>query len=133
MRMFRLERQGSSPDRLRLIAPDGLTDADFEDLAVQVGAQPLRVQKVGFVSARRAERTEAVETRWNGKESSDIAAPGDFIVTNMSPERAVLRDKAGKANTYVIRAEKFLQLYESGHGETDFGRVYRARGVVSAL
>ncbi len=74
-----------------------------------------------------------VETRWNGKETTNTARPGDFIVTNLSPQRQPLRDREGHMNVYVIAADKFPALYEPTSETSEHGAIYRAKGVVSAL
>jgi hypothetical protein len=85
------------------------------------------------VAARKAARSETVETRWNGKETSNTARPGDFIVTNLSPRCEPLRDSEGCLNVYVILPEKLAALYERTSETIGHGEIYRAKGVVSAL
>ena len=69
--------------------------------------KPLRARKIGYVAARKADKRETVETRWNGKETTNTAKPGDYIATNLTPKRQPLRDAAGELNTYVISAAAF--------------------------
>jgi hypothetical protein len=101
--------------------------------AAELAETPVRARKIGYVAARKATDDEVVETRWNGKETTNTARKGDFIVTNLTPERQVLRDADGHANTYVIAADKFPDLYKPTPEKNEFGAVYRAKGVVSAL
>ena len=122
-----------SPQGDHLEADAVLTPADFESLAAELGRRPLRARKVGYVAARRAQKSEVVETRWNGKETTNTARVGDYIVTNLSPERIPLHDGDSHMNVYVIVAERFADLYEPASGESDHGTVHRAKGVVSAL
>lgn len=117
----------------RLEADDVLSPAEFERLAADLGRAPLRARKTGFVAARKAAAPEAVETRWNGKETSNTAQPGDWIVTNLSPDRVPLRDADGHKNVYVIAGDRFPALYEPTGEETAHGPVHRAKGVVTAL
>lgn len=131
--MFSLEPRGGGPERARLIANDQLTPADFAAIAESIKTPPMRARKAGFVSARQATRTERIVTHWNGEETANTAEPGDFIATNLSPERAILRDANGNANTYVIRAGRFAELYEPVTSLIEHGQVYRARGIVEAL
>jgi len=131
--LFNIESKGIFGRRRRLVARDRLSKADFRSVAKELDASPFPARKIGFVAARRAPREEIVETRWNNKETRNTAAPGDWIVTNLSPRKEVLRDKAGHANTYVIRADKFPQLYEPDVGETEFGQIYKPNGVVEAI
>ena len=131
--MFTLQRTGKGRTALRLLAPEGLTTEDFDQLAIALGVIARRARKVGFVAARRAAAHESVLTEWNGTETTNTAEHGDYIVANLSPERAILRDAAGKPNVYVILAAKFPDLYERDIGRTEFGDVFRAKGVVEAL
>jgi hypothetical protein len=85
------------------------------------------------VAVRPAKAGEVVETQWNGKETQNTAAHGDWIATNLSPDREVLRDSAGQANTYVIHPEKFASLFDRHVGNTEFGAIYKPKGTVQAL
>jgi hypothetical protein len=110
-----------------------LTPADFTRIAAELGQTPIRARKIGYVAAREATATETVETHWNGKETTNTARKGDFIVTNLTPQRLPLRDAEGRENTYVIAADKFAGLYAPTSERNEFGAIYRAKGVVSAL
>ena len=131
--MFSLEPHGGGPGQARLVARDQLTPADFAAIATGLNTLPVRARKAGFITAREATRPERIVTRWNGEETANTAEPGDFIATNLSPERAILRDAGGNANIYVIRAARFPELYEPVASLIEHGRVYRARGIVEAL
>ena len=128
--MFKIDRTARGD---RLEADAVLTPSDFQSIAKTLGHPPLRARKIGYVAARRAEKSEVVETRWNGKETTNTARVGDFIVTNLSPKCQPLRDGDGHMNVYLIAAERFPQLYEPAEGKSEHGAVYRAMGVVSAL
>jgi hypothetical protein len=117
----------------RLEADAVLTPEDFRTIAGRLGGEILRARKIGFVAARQATQSEAVETRWNGKETTNTARVGDWIVTNLSPQRQPLRDGEGLMNVYVILAERFADLYEPASGESEHGAVHRAKSVVSAI
>lgn len=117
----------------RLEADEVLSPPDFERLAAELGRPPLRARKTGFVAARKAAASEAVETRWNGKETTNTAHPGDWIVTNLSPDRVPLRDADGHMNVYVIVADRFPALYEPTGETTPHGTVHRAKGAITAL
>jgi hypothetical protein len=110
-----------------------LTPDDFARIAEELGETPVRARKIGYVAARKATKRERVETRWNGKETVNTAQPGDFIVTNLSPQREPLRDRERRMNVYVIAAGKFPDLYEPTSERSKEGAVYRAKGIVSAL
>lgn len=129
--MFEIDRSAGAQPRLRSTAP--LTSEDFEQVARQLGAATFKARKVGYVAAVASERTQDVETMWNGSETRNVARPGDWIVTNMTGQRQVMRDGGGQPNTYVIKAETFPKLYEAAEGENEFGQVYKAKGVVDAL
>jgi hypothetical protein len=130
---FRIIRKSRRRDDVHLRAGDILTPADFENIVRELGGRTLQARKIGYVAAREAAKTELIETRWNGKETANTARPGDWIVTNLSPQCEVLRDRNGHENTYVIAADRFSELYERASGSTPFGPAYRARGVVSAI
>jgi hypothetical protein len=119
--------------KARLKADAGLTADDFARIAAELGQQPVRARKIGYVAARRAARPEQVETYADGKETTNTAKPGDFIVTNLSPQREPLRDRDGHMNVYVIVPERFAALYEPTEEKGPHGAVYRAKGIVSAL
>ena len=110
-----------------------LTPADFERIAKETGRRPLRARKIGFVAARQASKREVVETRWNGKETTNTARKGDWIVTNLSPRQEALRDREGCLNIYVIRAERFPSLYEPTGVQNEFGALHRAKSIVDAI
>jgi len=117
----------------RLEADAVLTRADFDNIAVRLGTRIVRARKIGYVAAIKATRRQAVETRWNGKETKNTARAGDWIVINMSSDRKVLRDRDGGVNRYVITAESFPSLYEAAGDSGSFGDIYRAKGVVEAI
>ena len=110
-----------------------LTPADFQGIAKKLGRVPLRARKIGYVAARQAKKSEVVETYWNGKETTNIARAGDFVVTNLSPQGLPLRDDHGQINVYVIAADKFPNLYVPAEGKSELGPIYRAKGVLSAI
>jgi hypothetical protein len=128
--MFKIDRTARGD---RLEADAVLTPADFESIAKKLGRPPLRARKTGYVAARRAEESEVVETRWNGKETTNTAHRDDWIVTNLSPQLEPLQDDEGHMNVYVIAAERFPQLYAPAEGKSQHGAIYRAKGIVSAL
>ena len=134
MAKFRIERT-DTPWRARLFSSEKLTPPDFDAIAAELGTLPVRARKAGLVAARRASRREAIETRWNGKESSNTAGKGDYVVANLSAARAVLRDSEGHANVHVIEAARFPELYERDEGHNEFGDIYRPRAlaIVEAL
>ena len=133
MAVFTIKTRGLFRRRRRLQSRDKLTASDFRAIARQVGATPIAARKVGFVSARQAIAREQIETRWNGKETQETAMPGDWVVTNMSADREILRDGTGHENTYVIRAAKFPTLYDRDQGSTSFGAVFRSKSKVEAI
>jgi hypothetical protein len=128
--LYKIDRIGR---RMRLEADAILTPADFASIAEDLGQLPVRARKIGYVAAREARTSEVVETRWNGKETTNTARPGDFIVTNLSPQRQPLVDDGGHMNVYVIAAEIFADFYEPTSETSEHGTICRAKGVVSAL
>jgi hypothetical protein len=131
--MFKVVQTGRGGDNIRLEADAALTPAQFERIASAPGRRRLRARKIGFVAARQAERPEVVETRWNGRETTNTARVGDWIVTNLSPQQQPLCDGDGHVNSYVILAERFADLYQPTGARSEFGAVYRAKGIVDAI
>ncbi len=131
--MFELIRSGDDGNRVRLIASDKLMKADFIAISEALDTPPLRARKVGHVGARRSRVKQRIETHWNGKETQNMAAPDDWIVTNLNVDLHAARDKDGHANTYVIRSDRFGDLYEATGRTGDFGDVYRATSQVEAI
>jgi hypothetical protein len=130
--MFTLQ-QTDRPGSYRLVARDHLNADDFRAVAKRVSQVPLAARKISPVAARKAEQTQRIETRWKGKESEIIAEPGDWIVTSLSPSGDVLFDSEGHPNTYAITPSRFAELYEPSVGKTEFGDIFRAKGVVEAI
>jgi hypothetical protein len=132
--MFKIVRTGRGRGKARLEADAVLMPAEFQRIAEEAGRRRcLRARKTGFIAARRAAKRQVVETHWNGRETTNTARAGDWIVTNLTPERKPLRDRDGRLNTYVIAAEGFDSLYEPAGGEGEFGAIYRARHPVEAI
>lgn len=117
----------------RLLSRAALTGDQFHDIARELCIEPLRARKTGFVAARPATEPKVVETRWNGRETTNAARVGDWIVTNLTPEKKPLRDREGQLNVYVIAAERFGSLYEPTGGDDRFGAIYRAKRTVEAI
>lgn len=128
--MFEID---SSAGQHRLSSTSPLSAKEFDEVARRLGATPFKARKIGYVAARKCQRTEDVDTTWNGPETHNVAQPGDWIVTNMSAQRQVLRDGSGHTNTYVIKPDTFQKLYEVTEGENEFGRFYKAKGVIDAV
>lgn len=124
------------PPKARLFTADKLTPKDFDQIVNDLhgyGGGVKRARKITFVAGRKAEKEEIVETRYNGLETTSTARPGDWIVTNMDINRQIIRDKEGHENTYVIQADRFGDLYSSDTGSSEFGDVFKAKGVVDAV
>jgi hypothetical protein len=131
--VYTLERRGLLHRRVHLKSSQRLSADDFRALCQLLRKRPLRARKIGYVAARTAETRQRLETHWNGKESEITAEIGDYIVTTLSPAAEIMRDGDGRVNTYAIKPQRFLELYEPTEAETEFGRVYRATGAVEAL
>jgi hypothetical protein len=131
--MFSVVRKDEDGGHARLESDAVLTPENFQRIAGEIGISPIEARKIGHVAVRTATKTEVVETCSNGKETTNTARPGDYIVTNLSPQREPLLDRDGHLNIYVIRAAKFPDLYELTGERGAHGAVYRAKGVVSAI
>ncbi len=131
--MFEIKTVGPPPGVPRLVAPVRLDPGDFAKAAAALGVEAFRATKTGFVAARLAQSREQIETRWNGIETQAVAEPGDAIVTNLSPNREVLRDAAGHTNTYVIKRDKFSELYTRDETKCELGECYRSKAPVMAI
>jgi hypothetical protein len=93
------------------------------------------MRKVGYVAAVVADKPTRVVTYRKGKETDTVAQPGDYIVTNLSPEtRMPLLSDDGHPDQYVIKANRFSDLYEDfGRKNAAYGRVYKAKSIVKAI
>jgi hypothetical protein len=134
--MFEIVHTGPDEADARLVAHTVLTPAEFCEIARQAGpGRHVRARKIGFVAARQAAKRQDVETRWNGAETRNTAEPGDWIVTNLTPERELLRDAEGQLNRWVIAQKSFGGLYvpAGGRGKGRLGAVYRATSLVEAI
>ncbi len=134
--MFRIVYAGAGRDEVRVEADAPLTPDDFQRIAKDLVRPVLRARKVGYVAARPARDGEVVETRWNGKETTNTAHSGDWVVVNLSSARQVLRDRDGHENTYIIAGRRFEALYERAEAASSKdggGDIYRAKGSVLAL
>ena len=111
-----------------------LSAADFFQITRLTGGYTV-LRKVGFAAAVVADKATRVVTYRKGKETDAIAQPGDYIVTNLSPEtRMPLLSNDGHPDQYVIRAGRFDDLYEDyGRKNAAYGRVYKAKSIVKAI
>lgn len=123
----------TAPQGTRLVADTRLTADAFARIARSLATPVLTARKIGRVAARRLDRPQRVETRWNGRETEFDARPGDFLVANLAPDGSPLRDRDGNANVYVIAAETFPTLYGPAIGANEFGAIHPAIGQVRAL
>jgi hypothetical protein len=138
--MFKIVHTGAGRDDVRVESSSPLTPEDFRNIARDLVRPVVRARKIGFVKARPARNGEVVETRWNGKETTNCARKGDWVVVNLLPSRKPLRDREGYENTYVIAGNRFNDLYEPvENGNAEIGKgseatgIYRAKGSVLAL
>jgi hypothetical protein len=136
MATYAIERAGDAA-LPRLVSSEKLEPADFDAIARDMAGRGLagsvRARKVGFVAARPAAAPTRVVTRINGVETEADARPGDWIATNLDTAREILRDRDGTENSYIIRQDRFGELYERDAGSNAFGDIYWARGVVDAI
>lgn len=120
-----------------------LEPKDFHALAATLGERPILARKTGLVAARPADSDEQVRTRWNGEETTNTARSGDWVVTALDDDGAVLRDDEGSQNSYVISGERFGALYGKAGGPkarkaarggaSEFGEIYEPTSEVQAL
>lgn len=133
--MYSVTRTSPDDSSWRVTSSAPLSPEAFRAIAAEIGAQPVRARKVGRIAARRASSLEHVETHWNGKETEADAAIGDWVVTALAPDGVQLRDASGNANVYVIKADRFPELYEPEPATltTPCGEVFRPKGIVDAI
>jgi hypothetical protein len=124
---------GAAAGKARLHADAELQPNDFRAIAEELGQSPLRARKTGTVAARRAEQRQTVVTKWNGRETTNVAEADDWIVTSLSPAGEPLVDRNGATNTYVIAADKLPGLYQPTGAGSAHGAIYRAKGAVEAI
>ena len=126
--MYKLERQGFWLWRtVRLVADAKLTPADFDAIAKALNTKPMTARKLAPVAARRAENEQLVVTSFNGEETRNTAAPGDFVVTLLNTRGVAVKDRDGNVNRYVIKPEKFDQLYEKTDRHSEHGDVFKPK------
>ena len=130
--MFRIE-VAAPPGLEKLVSDTQLSRQDFAEIAKALRVAPFQARKIGLVAARQAQECERIETRWNGKETVAMAEPGDWVATNMDAAARVLIDGDGNLNVYVIKCDRFCDLYERSAGTSEQGDIWRSRGIVSAL
>jgi hypothetical protein len=119
-----------------LRSADKISISDFDNLAADIRQRPRKVRKVGLVAACRATERRIVHTCWESEVTTNVAEPGDWIVTNLDKHGAVLRDRSNNQNTYVVKAASFDRIYMRAAGEDgEFGPLFKARAqnVVEAL
>ncbi len=132
--MFRIVRNGRAGGAdARLESDSVLTPEDFQRIADELGIPPIRARKIGYVAVRKAAKSEVVETHSNGKETTNTRASGDYIVTNLSPQRDTAARPRRPPEHLRHRAARFPDLYEPAGERGAHGAVYRAKGVVSAI
>jgi hypothetical protein len=131
--MFTIEKTGANGNKNRLIARAALSESDFQAIANALAVRPIAARKMALIAARPAIAGERVETHWNGLETVNTAKPGDWVATSLTADGGMLRDRAGRPNSYIIPAADFPTLYAQVEGSNQFGRFHAARGTVAAL
>ena len=117
----------------KLIAENTIDPVGFRLAAVRRLRWPKTYRKVALVAAKSAEAHTSVTTTWNGEETTNIALPGDAIVTTLDLYGEPLRDDDGALNQYVIDTEKFAERYVPTGGANEHGRIYRSETEVEAF
>ena len=117
----------------RLTSTAPVSAEDFEAIARKIGYDIRR--KIGFVAVVTATESTKVITYRKGKETENIAQPGDFIVTNLVPQTLEpITNDQGQPDQYVIRTDRFPELYDRLDGkETEFGAVFKAKSIVKTI
>lgn len=132
--MFRIDHVGDAKHP-RATSVSVLGADQFRRLAHELGLPIVRARKIAPISARMATAPERIETHWNGKESAADAKAGDWIVTSLSADHRPLIDSDGHRNVYVIKGDRFFDLYEGltvGASPTSCA-LYQPKSVVEAL
>ena len=135
MKSFSITDSGV-PAKARLFSTEKLTRDDFDQIVSDLqgrGGEVKRARKITFVAGRVATAEERVETRYNGLETTAVARPGDWVVTNLDIHRQILRDGHGNVNQWVIQPDRFKELYRAETGTTEFGVIHKATGVVDVI
>jgi hypothetical protein len=121
------------PTGARLKSDAVMTPQEFREVAKSMKGGAFKARKTGLVAVRTALETERVETRWNGKETTNTAAPGDRIVTSLDGNGVPMVDGEGHRNVYVIKPEVFVANYEITDIRSDLGAAYRSIATVEAI
>ncbi len=133
--MYRIDYLGDA-GHPRVTSTTCLDANEFAQLASELGVAIVRARKTAAILARMATAPEHIETRWNGKESEAIAKAGDWVVTALSADRRPLVDSEGHRNVYVIKGDRFFDLYEpldEPASATTGGDLYRPTSEVEAI
>ncbi len=131
--MYTIEPDANGVADRRLVAASKLDATDFAEIARKLGQTPQPSRKRGLVAARPSAGGERIETLWNGAETSNVAAAGDWVVTTLDADGVPLLDDFGNPNVYVIAAARFTELYAPASGGAAAAGQFRAKGVVEAL
>lgn len=116
-----------------LVSRAQITPAEFYAIAQRLGRPVARYRKTARVAARPAEEGVRIETRWNGVETVNEAAPGDMVVTALDADDAPLRDGDGCLNRFILRRARFAESYAPTPQWTEHGRIHRPRREIEAL
>ena len=129
--MFKIVHTGIGRDDVRVEADALLVADDFNRIAKDLLRPVVRARKVGYVAARAARDGEVVETRWNGKQTTNTARAGDWVVANLTPRRrcATARGTSTPTSSGPITRQPLRP--PTGHNE--LGAIYRPKGVVAAI
>ncbi len=131
--MYEIQREFWFFGKKRLVSCGVLNHADFQNIAHDLNRPPLEAKKTALVAAVQVETLTEVITYWNGKETTNEAQVGDWIVTTLDASEEPLRDNAGNKNRYIVEQAKFPCLYLDTGRVGENGRVFESRGAVKAL
>jgi hypothetical protein len=131
--MVHIKKIGLLWRRSRVISDAAIREDEFWALVGQADGNHFRARKSAPIAARRVSQPEVLTTIWNGAETLNRAETGDWIATTLGSDGTALRDRSGNVNEYVIKAERFQQLYAEAAGQSVAGSLFEARGEVVAI
>ena len=123
----------TTPNGPRLTSEVGLTADAFAKIAAHLKTTPFKARKTALITARQATSDEPVDSHWNGKETSNVAQPGDYVVTSLDKTGAPMIDGDGRENIYGITKDAIASLYEPAGSAPGGGILFRARATVSGI
>lgn len=141
--MYEILNTGKYRRRPRLVSTVPITPEMFDEICqAQNREQSFKARKRGYGAAYRSTVRQEVTTRWEGELTTNVAEPGDWIVTRLASPTRLARDPDGNINRYVVTSANFQRLNERAKvleildPEIDPGRavpVFQGKQTVDAL